>query len=243
MARVPLDNVEHGSLRVRAGGLPELDSVNQTLVLPGEFEEVQREFPILIRKDDEGQYLAVALLGLDKGENLFLDNDGWITRYVPAVNRRGPFFLAEQPADGPEAEPRFAVQIDLDDPRVGEDAGERLFKDQGGTTPYLDQVTRTLHVIREGLAAQHPMFTLLEELGLLQPLGIEIRLDDGKNYNLPGFHTVGAERFLELSGSELERLSKSGFLAATIFIRSSLPNMSRLIELKNRKLTAGTGTV
>jgi hypothetical protein len=240
---VPLDNVGYGSLRVRPGGLQELDSVNQTLVVPNEFEDVQREFPILIRKDDQGQYLAVALLGLDKGENLFLDNDRWITRYVPAVNRRGPFFLAEEKADDPSAEPRFAVHIDLDDPRVGEDAGQPLFRDQGGTTPYLDQVTRTLHVIREGLAAQQPMFALLDELDLLQPLGIEIRLNDGKNYNLPGFQTIGAEQFQKLSGNQLERLSKSGFLAATIFIRSSLPNMSRLIELKNRKLAAGSDTV
>jgi hypothetical protein len=58
-------------------------------VLPTEFEEVQREYPILIRKDPSGDYQAVALLGLDRDENLFLDETGWNARYVPAVQQRG----------------------------------------------------------------------------------------------------------------------------------------------------------
>ncbi len=47
------------------------------------------------------------------------------------------------------------------------------------------------------------------------------------------------DRFLALTGAELEPLHRSGFLAPAIFIRSSLPNLNRLIELKRRKL-AGT---
>jgi hypothetical protein len=70
--RVKLDNVEHGSLRVDARGLPELDNVNQALVVPGEFEDVQREFPILLRRGQDEKFIAVALLGLETGENLFL---------------------------------------------------------------------------------------------------------------------------------------------------------------------------
>uniref|UniRef100_UPI0025F8E060 SapC family protein n=1 Tax=uncultured Caulobacter sp. TaxID=158749 RepID=UPI0025F8E060 len=97
MNRVLLNNVDHADLRVIVSyGVAYGDALNQVLVLPTEFEAVQREYPILIRKDAAGAWQAVALLGLDRDENLFLDETGWNARYVPAVQRRGPFSIALQ---------------------------------------------------------------------------------------------------------------------------------------------------
>lgn len=232
--RVPLDNVEHGSLRVLSRGLPELDNVNQTLVVPGEFEEVQREYPILLRRNQDGQYVAVALLGFDKGENLFLDDEVWSARYVPAAHRRGPFFLGRS-----ETEPAtLAIHVDLDDPRVGRDDGDPVFKEHGGNTLMLDQAAAALQTVHEGLAAGPQMYALLDELGLIQPMEIEARFDDGKTYRLPSMFTIGMERLQALKADELAKLHRSGFLAPMIFIRSSLPNLNRLIELKQRKLSS-----
>src|SRR5207302_4590018 len=50
--RVPLDNVDHQHLRVIAGATSEV-SVNQALVVPSEFEQLQREYSILFRKDSD----------------------------------------------------------------------------------------------------------------------------------------------------------------------------------------------
>jgi hypothetical protein len=235
--RVPLDNVEHGSLRVSLRGSAELDNVNQTLVVPGEFEEVQREFPIFIRRNQEGQFVAVALLGFGKGENLFLEEGQWGTRYVPAAHRRGPFFLGLR--DGGHGTSDLAMHVDLDDPRVGTEEGEALFKEYGGNSAYLNHVTDALHVVHEGLASTPPLFAALDALGLVQPIEIEVELGDGASCRLPSMFTVAMDRFLALTGAELEPLHRSGFLAPAIFIRSSLPNLNRLIELKRRKL-AGT---
>ena len=237
--RVPLDNVEHAALRVAPAGSPELDNVNQTLVVPGEFEEVQREYPIFIRKDQEGKFVAVALLGFDKGENLFLDDGRWSTRYTPAVHRRGPFYLGLRETGNGTSE--LAVHVDLDDPRVGTKHGETIFKEHGGNGPYLDRATEALHMVHEGLAAGPRMFAVLEELGLVQPVEIEVQFDEGKSYRLPSMFTVGMEQLQSLDGARLETLHRSGFLAPAIFIRSSLPNLNRLIELKRRKLADAQG--
>ena len=83
------------------------------------------------------------------------------------------------------------------------------------------------------------MFAALDALGLVQPIEIEVELGDGASCRLPSMLTLGMDRFLALTGAELEPLHRSGFLAPAIFIRSSLPNLNRLIELKRRKL-AGT---
>ncbi len=92
-----LNNIDHPDLKVitrfdAAYG----DSVNQAAVYPTEFSELQREYPIFFRKDEEGAFYCVILLGLDKGENLFLDGARWQARYVPAIHQRGPFMLGFQ---------------------------------------------------------------------------------------------------------------------------------------------------
>jgi hypothetical protein len=91
-------------------------------VLPTEFEAVQREYPILLRKDPSGDYQAVALLGLDRDENLFLEGENWRgTRYVPAVQQRGAFSIALQDS-GDGSEPTPMIHVDLDHPRVSASA-------------------------------------------------------------------------------------------------------------------------
>ena len=230
-----LDNVEHAALRVAPRhGADFGDAVNQLLVVPTEFVEVQREYPILFRKDQDGAFQAVALLGFDRGENLFLDGEQWNARYVPAVQRRGPFFMAVRPSDG---EP--IIHIDQDDPRVGGVEGEPLFKPHGGNSPYLDHIAEALFTIHEGLAAAPAMFAAFAELGLLQPIELNLDLGDGLTFSLSDFFTFGAQQLAELPADALESLNRSGFLAAAIFARASLPNMNRLLQLKNQKRLGG----
>ena len=82
---IPLDTIDHHDLHVAARHGPEFgDAVNQLLAMPGEFEALAREFPILFRQDDTGTWRAVVLLGLERGENLFLADGRWTSRIVPA---------------------------------------------------------------------------------------------------------------------------------------------------------------
>jgi hypothetical protein len=229
--RAPLDNVDHQHLRVIGGPASEV-SVNQALVVPSEFEQLQREYPILFRKDSDGGFQAVAILGLDRGENLFLSEGEWTTRYVPATLRRGPLFLGvgdeEQPGDA-------AIVIDLDDPRVSESEGEPLFLPHGGAAPFLQQAADALRTVHEGLALSRTMFARFAELDLIAPVEISVEVGDGTRYRLADLFTVDAGRFTGLSGAELESLNRAGFLVAAIHARSSLANINRLIELKTAK--------
>jgi hypothetical protein len=227
--RVPLDNVDHQHLRVIQRATNDV-SVNQALIVPSEFEQLQREYPILFREDSDGGFQAVAILGLDRGENLFLSEGQWTTRYVPATLRRGPLFLGVGDHSHPGG---AAIVIDLDDPRVSDSEGEPLFLPQGGAAPFLQQAAEALHIVHEGLGHGPAMFALLVELDLIRPVEISVEVGDGTRYRLPNFFTIDGERFAGLSGAELQKLSSAGFLAAAIHVRSSLGNISRLIELKS----------
>ena len=232
--RVLLNNVDHGDLRVATGHGPAFgDNINQVLIFPTEFEGVQREYPIFFRKDAEGAFQSVALLGLDRDENLFLENGGWNARYVPALQQRGPFSIALREQG---AEPM--IHVDLDDPRVRaaqNGDGEPVFLPAGGNAPYLQHVARLLGVIYDGLEISKAMFAAFEAANLIEPVDVEIKLDEHTQYDLPELYTISQERFAGLDGEALQALHRSGFLAAAQWVLSSLGNVGFLVELKNRK--------
>jgi hypothetical protein len=238
---VLLNNVDHGDLKVIVGHGPIFgDNINQVLIFPTEFEEIQREYPIFFRKDANGEYQSVALLGLERDENLFLDDRGWQARYVPAIQRRGAFSigLPDAPASrGADAEPM--IHVDMDHPRLSRTEGEPLFLPAGGNSPYLQHVARLLGVILNGLEISKPMFAAFEALDLIEPVAVEIRLNDRQGYDLPDLHTIAADRLAQLQGAELEQLHSAGLLRVAHWVVSSLGNVNRLIDLKNRKLAAG----
>ncbi|MEG3145489.1 SapC family protein [Sphingomonas sp. RT2P30] len=235
---VLLNPVEHHDLRVIAErGAAWGDAVNQIAVLPTEFEAAQRDYPIVFRRDAQGDFQALALLGLDPSENLFLDETRWTTRHIPALLARGPFSIGLHERDDGAHEPM--IHIDLDDPRVTRDRGVPLFRPHGGTSEMLDRMSELLRLIHVGHAAQAPMFAAFAAAGLIEPVRLEIQLDDTLRYDLVDFHTIGAASLAALDGAALERLHRAGFLALAFHVVASLGNIERLIALKNRKRALG----
>lgn len=238
---VLLNNVDHQDLRIDTRhGAAYGDAINQVLIFPTEYEDIQRDYPIFFRKDAGGDFQSIALLGLDKDENLFLADGAWQARYVPAIQQRGPFSigLQEQRIDGAlRAQPM--IHVDLDHPRIGADEGERLFLPHGGNAPYLEHVAEVLRLIYTGLEVSKPMFAAFAQLELIRPVAVEARLSDEEHYVLPDFHTIDEPRLAALDGAGLERLHKGGFLRAAFLAAASLGNVSRLIELKNSRRAAG----
>lgn len=235
--RVQINNVDHADLTVGiAHGGPFGDSVNQLPVFPTEFEEIAREYPILFRRNDEGAFESLALLGLDRDENLFLDENGWTTRYIPAIQQRGPFSIGvRRPGPGEEA-PEPMIHVDMDDPRIGASDGHALFLPHGGNAPYLNHIAGVLRVLHQGLELSGPMFAAFEEHGLLRPIALEVQLNEARSYDIPDRFTIDQERLSQLDGPALQKLNAGGFLRAAFAAAWSLPNLSRLIDLKNRKM-------
>lgn len=232
MTPVLLNNVDHRDLRVRVGHHARYgDAINQTRVFPAEFEELQREYAILLRRDGNGALFATVLLGLDPDENLFLDGERWDARYVPATRARGPFSIGV--ATG---EPM--VHVDPDDPRIAGD-GEPVFRDQGGNAPLLDHVSAMLQRIYVGLDTERMMFDALEAAGLLELATLQLDLGEGRRYAVPDHFTIDAGRLAALDGEALARLHRDDFLRPAIWVASSLGNLRHLIDRKLRSEVHG----
>lgn len=231
---VLLDNIEHGNLRVKGErGDAFGDHINQVLVFPNEFRALQREYPIVFRRDASGEFQSVALLGLERDENLFLSDGAWQADYMPAVQARGPFSieLRKSAAGGPE-EAAPVIRIDLDNPAVGSEEGHPLFLPQGGYSPYLEGIMEVLKTLHTGVDFSRAFFAALQELELIEPATLEIKISDSQQYSVPDVFSIDEQRFQGLQGNDLEKLQHAGLLAPCIWVMSSLDNIRSLVERK-----------
>lgn len=235
-----LDNVTHADLRVITDHSAAYgDDVHQVLLVPTEFSEAHKYYPILFQKDDNDNFQPTVILGLDKGENLFLNDGGWTVPYVPAILARGPFMIGMKDVqqDGlPAKEPM--VLVDRAHARVSLTKGERVFKTHGGNSPYLDRVTGILRALHVGHEITKPMFEAFEKAGLLTPVNLEVQLDEATQYRLQDFYSISQEALANLDGATLESLNRQGFLSLAFYVVASTSNMKRIIELKNQKRAA-----
>ncbi len=229
MPPVSVNNVDHHDLTVRvAHGAEHGDAVNQVLLFPNEFEAAQRDYPILFRRDDRGGLYAVALLGLDPDDNLFLgEDDDWQASYVPAIRQRGPF--ARDREDG-------GVTIDLSDPRVARGGdGNPLYLPHGGTAPYLAHVEAVLDVIHEGQQINAPLFAAWQAADLLRSTNIELDLGDGQSCTITDILVVADDALDALTADQLAKLHSSGALRAAFMASASLDNIPRLIDRRQQR--------
>ena len=239
MARYELlNNVVHKDLRIATGfGSGFGDDVGMVPAFPSEYAELQREYPIFFKKDDDGHWQSVALLGFEQRENLFLENDRWNAAYLPGAAAKGPFLIGfqEQRIDG-ELRKEPVMHVDLDHPRVNYAEGEPVFLPQGGNTPYLDHVASVLRGIRDGMEFGSAMFSAFDAEGLIQPVNLDVQLDERHRVSVKGLHSIDREKLAALEGEALVELNRAGYLEGAYLVLASLHNMRRLMAEKQRRL-------
>lgn len=230
---VLLNNVDHKDLRiVTTRGAEYGDNVMLAATFPAEFRNLQAHYPIVFRKNAQGQFEPVALLGFKEGQNLFLSQQGWDATYIPMTLERLPFLI------GFSHDRQPMMHIDLDHPRVSRTLGEPIFREHGGNTEFVERMSSLLLAIHNGLAATESFIGALLQHELLESFVLDIQLNDGSQNRLAGFYTIKEERLLDLNGAELERLNRAGHLQAIYMAIASLSHFRALIERVN-KLNAG----
>jgi SapC protein len=240
MALSILTSDRHRSLAVDTRARPEYgDVVNRAIALSAEFNELHREYPLLLRETrEEPGFVAHAILGFEKDENLFVEGDRWISTFVPATLARGPFSLGYiRSEDGGNVPAGINVMVDDQHPRVRAD-GQPVFLPLGGESPYLEGIKRVLQTVDAGLRVDRLLYRELVALELLEEVKIEISVFTELRYDFSGYHTINQQKLAALSAEPLLRLHRQGLLAPIYFLTSSLGNFQRLVNLKVARLQA-----
>jgi hypothetical protein len=234
-ANEPLNVTQHGKMKVRP--VLKMGQVGQTHAIPvtvDEFGLVQRHYPIVFSIGENP--IPIALMGLNEGVNVFLDENGRphdTTLYVPAYVRRYPFLLARLRPDTDE----LSLCFDPTANAVGEfDEGEPLFD---GDQP--SEATKAiLQFCEQFETAGQRTSAFMEEIkksGLLMDGEVAIQPE---GYEQPfiyrGFRMVDEEKVRELRGDELRKLNQNGILP---LIFAHLFSLSQMRDVFGRQLQQG----
>ena len=110
----PLSSVEHASWKARASdALPAFARQHAIPLTVDEFVLTQRFMPIVFSSGPDP--IPLALMGLNEGVNIFVDDQGKLINpvYVPAYVRRYPFMLAKLQPDADSLSLCFDPTTDL----------------------------------------------------------------------------------------------------------------------------------
>lgn len=232
-AHAVLTSETHRDLRVSAErSAARGDAVMSCLVVPDEFRRVQEDYPILFRLDAaRDTFSAFALFGFVDGENLFLADSGWEARGQPLAMAIQPFLIGRAP-EGETAQ----VHVDLASPRLSDSEGTRVFDHAGRPTPYLEDIAEKLGALDAGFRTSEDFFAALRRHELLEPLTLDIELEDGSQNRLVGFHAIDEDRLQALDAGAVAELHDEGHLMPLFMALASLGNIGALVERKNRRL-------
>jgi hypothetical protein len=235
---MPLNSRDHGAFKSRttdkATWLVGQHAVPLTVE---EFPQAARHFPIVFSSGD--QPVPLALMGLNEGINVFVDDEGKMADnvYVPAYVRRYPFLLARLTPEATELSLCFDPSSDLLSADV---EGAALFEGEepSETTKGMLQFCENFEEagMRTGAFVEE-----LKKHNLLMEGEVAIQQEgNDQPFVYRGFQMVDQEKLRELRGDVLRGWNQSGLLP---LLFAHLLSLDLIREIFGRQVQAGKGPV
>ncbi len=218
---LPLSSNIHSSFKTRtADAAPFLAETHAIPITTDEFAMAQRYFPIVFSVGENP--VPLALMGLNEGVNVFVDNDGKLLNetYVPAYIRRYPFMLARLRPDSEELSLCFDPKSEL----VGEfDEGNALF-DGDKPSETTNNILRFCEEFEMSVQRTSAFVKELQELDLLIDGEVTIQPNGSDQpFIYRGFQMVSEEKFRDLRGDALRKMNQNNMLPLIMAHFFSLP--------------------
>lgn len=207
---VPLSSGQHADWTITTQETaPFLANTHAVPVTVDEFVVAGRFYPIVFSAG--AQSVPLALMGLNEGVNIFVDETGKLSKpvYVPAYVRRYPFLLAKLRPESDE----LSLCFDPTAPGLGtKGGGNALFEgDQPSKTT--TDILEFCRQFEEAGARTQAFMEELTKLDILMDGEVAIQMDGNENpYVYRGFRMVDEEKLRDLRGDSLRKISQSGML-------------------------------
>lgn len=191
-----------------------------------EFAHLATDYPIVfIKKTDSEKFSPVVLLGLEPGQNLFVDEQGeWLPGvYVPAPFRRYPFVTSR--LEG--ASETLVLCMDDKPELLSLVEGLELFTTDGKETEFLEQTKKFVFDLATFELLSDKFSEKMLELDLLVPTQLSVKNgDEVKQFH--GAHIVDEKKLGGLSDDAFISLRQHGFLSAIYAHLISLAQVEKL---------------
>lgn len=230
---VPVNKERHAGKKIKQiEGFDFASEFHIASVMMHEFVRAAAIYPVVFLEDKEqDEFRPVALLGLDSGENLFVNQETgkWEGSYIPAIIRRYPFALASTGEEG-----QFTVCIDEESSLVSDNDGVSLFNDDGTPAEALENVKRYLGELQQMDAFTKACCQYLSEHNMFTPLNMRVRQADQVR-NISGCYVVNEERLYNVSDERFLEMRDRRYLPAIYAHLGSLAQIERLMQLKEQR--------
>jgi len=235
----PLNSRDHGKWVARSVDKAKWVANQHAIPLTGdEFIMAQRDFPIIFSDGDFP--VPLALMGLNEGVNVFIDEEGRpldTSLYIPAYVRRYPFLLARLRQDSDELSLCFDPSADA----VGDfKEGEALFEGEQPT----EATKAILQFCEQFEAAGQRTGAFMDELvksDLLMDGEVAIQPEGAEQpFVYRGFRMVDEEKLRNLRGDELRKINQNGILP---LIYAHLFSLTEMRNVFGRQMQQGKAPV
>ncbi|MGN3973969.1 SapC family protein [Tsuneonella sp. SYSU-LHT278] len=209
---MPLNSRDHAQWKSKP--LDSVDWLKNQHAVPltvEEFNQAQRDFPIIFSAGD--QPVPLALMGLNEGVNTFIDDEGKPIGefYLPAYVRRYPFLLAKLTPDVEELSLCFDPTCDA----IGaHKEGEALFDDAGQPREPVQVALQFCEQFEQAGAKTQAFMDEIKKHDLLMDGEIAItRADDpDKPYVYRGFSMIDQDKLRALDADKVKEWNENGLL-------------------------------
>lgn len=220
----------HARLGIKAQGTYAFaGAANSVPVNAIEFGLVSRNYPIVFSNEERG--LPIAVLGLQAGENLFVDAAGHWERgqYVPAYVRRYPFI-----ALAPQNSRDYALCIDVASDLLEVDGARPIFE-AGQPSDLTKKALEFCQTYQTQQDATQLFVEAIAKSGLLVPRSAKVTLHSGDGRALSGFRIIDEHKFNALPDNVFLDWRKRGWIGLIYAHLASQACWPALVERASRR--------
>lgn len=239
MKLIPLDPTLHGGLHItRQRKFP----FSWVEVMPQEIPDLADNYPLYLMKHPEtGQFICVAVLGFEDGENLLQNHmdagetlplkiHSWPFEMIPGQEHFQLGFI--------QGDPNISAKPDLSsEPNTSKDRLVPLFE-QINASDILDSITHALCQIQGAAPVCRQFMQTLVQAKLIEPAKLEIHFNQQEPWRFNGLYVLCQPGIEGLNDTQQQKLQDSGILHCLQLIHRSQQNIKSLIQLKSQLLSS-----
>jgi hypothetical protein len=194
-----------------------------------EIPEASKTYPILFAKDVQENIVPVAIMGLRKDRNLFVNDQGEYVQfaYIPALFRIYPFGLAQN-------NEKYSLVVDQWALEHYPSSVDLFFDHEGNPSKRAQGIIDSVRTVFSDIENTKKALRVLSEKNLVKQMDISVEMGEEK-FSFKEFFVVDENRLRTLPEKELGKLYKSGVLTMAIFHNSSLGNFKRLGSMYGKR--------
>ena len=234
----PINQVQHAGKGLTFTDRP-FEFVASTHFVPvtvGEFGIAASRFPIIFIGETK---TPVAAMGLNNGENLFVDESGNFEPmcYLPGYIRRYPFVAATHNED----RERFTVCIDTGSHLYSDNPQQPFFTADGKASEFLERSIEFVRRYESDVASTQEFVNKLKELDLFEDQQATFQPRDtqgnpqGERQVLASYSGVSGDKLRALDPAQLADLRDSTFLGAIYAHMLSIGQWDFIVQRAARK--------